>query len=147
VGFFLIIMNKNILVADDDAAVRDSLKKLLEGAGYQVICAADGDQAEASVAKDPVDLLILDLNLPKQDGWNVFGMANALRPLLPIVILTGLREQAENSRLPGVAALLEKPVDVQVLLNVVSRLLAEPAEHRLRRITSHLRKDRRPQFV
>ena len=140
-------MNKNILVADDDPAVRDSLKKLLESAGYQVLCAADGEEAEARLATDPVDLLILDLNLPKQDGWNVFGLASALRPLLPIVILTGLRDQSENSFLPGVAALLEKPVDVLVLLNVASRLLAEPAESRLRRITSHPPRRPHAQFV
>ena len=142
-----LMMNKRVLVADDDSAVRESLKKLLESAGYEVSTAADGDEAEAKIAAEPVDLLILDLSLPKQDGWNVFGLATALRPLLPIVILTGRKDQAENAFLPGIAAFLEKPVDVPVLLNVVSRLMSEPPETRLRRITSHLQRQSRAQLV
>jgi len=129
------VMNKRILVADDDNSVRESLKKVLENAGYDVICVANGDDAEKQISIETIDLLILDLNLPGQDGWNVFGLASALKPLLPVIILTGLKEQSENAFLAGVAAFLEKPVDVLVLLNTVARLLAEPAQLRLLRAT------------
>jgi len=129
-------MKKRILIADDDPAVREALKKVLEAEGFEVLLAADGDEAEARVSSEPLDLLVLDLRLPKQSGWNVFGLATALKPQLPIVILTGLKDQIENRFLPGVDALLEKPLEAAVLLRTVNRLLSEPAIQRLTRLST-----------
>jgi DNA-binding NtrC family response regulator len=130
-------MKTRILVADDDLAVRESLAKILRGAGHEVLCAANGEEAERLVANEPLDLLLLDLGLPTRGGWNVFGLATALRPLMPVVILTGLKDQSENKLLPGIAAFLEKPVEVPLLLQTIAGLLAEPEEQRWRRISAH----------
>jgi len=139
--FFFPFMNKRILIADDDSAIRDSLKKVLESAGYDVLCAVDGDDAERKFTSEPIDLLLLDLNLPKQNGWNVFGFVNAQSPLVPVVIITGMESQCDTALVPGVSAFLEKPIDMPVLLKTIEKLLAEPFERRLRRIASRFQAD------
>ena len=136
------IMNKRILVADDDRSVRDALKKVLEEADYDVIGAVDGEDAERKFTSETIDLLLLDLDLPKQNGWNVFGVINSQNPLLPIVIISGLKDQADTDLIPGVSAFLEKPIDVPVLLKTIDGLLQEPAEDRLRKITCRLQSSR-----
>jgi DNA-binding response OmpR family regulator len=140
-------MNKRILIADDDSAVRESLRKVLEGAGYQVLCAVDGDDAERKFTSEPIDLLLLDLNLPKQNGWNVFGFVSSQNPLLPIVIITGQSNRSDSDLVPGLSAFLEKPIDVAVLLKVIENLLAEPFERRLQRVTSHFQREERTQVL
>jgi DNA-binding NtrC family response regulator len=130
-------MNKRILLADDDGSVRDSLKKVLQEAGYEVICAIDGEDAERK-ATQPIDLLLLDLDMPGQNGWNVFGVINSQNPLLPVVIISGLINQANADLMPGVSAFLEKPIEVPVLLKTIQDLLEESVQVRLRKITSHL---------
>src|SRR5690349_12225860 len=133
-------MKSRILVADDDCSVRESLKKVLEEAGYEVVAAVDGEDAERKFTSEPIDLLVLDLDLPKQNGWNVFGVVNAQNPLLPIVIISGLKNHEESELIPGVSAFLEKPIDAGTLLETVESLLKEPIEERLRKITTHLQK-------
>jgi two-component system, OmpR family, response regulator MprA len=133
-------MSKRILLADDDRAVRDSLKKVLEEAGYEVVAAVDGEDAERKFTSAPVDLLLLDLDMPGQNGWNVFGVINSQNPLLPVVIISGFKNQVDSELIPGVSAFLEKPIDVVTLLETVDSLLNESINERLRKITTHLQK-------
>ena len=133
-------MTRRILLADDDRAVRDSLKKVLEEAGYEVLCAVDGEDAERKFTSAPVDLLLLDLDMPGQNGWNVFGVISSQNPLVPVVIISGFKSQVDSELIPGVSAFLEKPIDVVTLLETVESLLKEPIEDRLRKITAHLQK-------
>lgn len=134
-------MNKRILLADDDSSVRDSLRKVLQEAGYEVVCAIDGEDAERKFTSEPIDLMLLDLDMPRQNGWNVFGLINSQNPLLPVVIITGLENQSDRELVPGVSALLEKPLDVADLLRTIERLLVEPMETRLRKVTGHLQRN------
>lgn len=122
-------MKKRILIVDDDSSVRSSLQKILEGAGYDVASAPDGESAEGSFGKS--DLLILDLNLPIQDGWDVLGRVNADYPLLPVIVITGLADQLDERTIPGASAFLEKPVEVPALLLAIERLLSQTADQRL----------------
>lgn len=134
---FRIAMKPRILIVDDDRPVRESLKKVLGDAGYEILCAEDGEQAEAFFSSEAIDLLLLDLDLPKQNGWNVFGTASAINPLLPIIIITGFRDRLDTELTPGVSSVFEKPIEVPILLKVIEGLLAEPAEERLRKVTAH----------
>jgi DNA-binding response OmpR family regulator len=92
-------MNYRVLIADDDIAVRDALKAVLEGAGYEVLTAADGAEAESKINGEPIHLLLLDLGLPRQNGWNVLGLVTAQNPLLPVIIITGRSDCAESPRI------------------------------------------------
>jgi DNA-binding response OmpR family regulator len=127
-------MKKRICVVDDDSSVRESLKKVLEETGYEVILAADGKEAEGKLEDPMIELLILDLNMPNRDGWDVLEEANSNQPLMPVLIITGMMDQLATTAIPGVAALMSKPIDVSTLLKKIEYLLAESPEARLRRM-------------
>jgi len=126
-----------VLVADDDAAVRKSLSKVLKDAGYEVILAKNGQEAVAAFNPRQIDLLLLDLNLPIQDGWDAFERITTEAPALPIIITTGEANKYDIAMAAGVGALMEKPLDAPQLLQTIRELLAEPKEARLLRLCSY----------
>ena len=126
-----------VLVIDDDAAVRQSVAKVLEGAGYAVAAAADGEEAVVQFAPERVDLVLLDLNLPRRSGWDVFELLTTQYPLVPVIIITGMANQYRTALAAGAGALMEKPIDAPVLLKTIRELLAEPKEARLRRLCGY----------
>ncbi|HWC59140.1 MAG TPA: response regulator [Verrucomicrobiae bacterium] len=122
-------MKKKILIIDDDASVRSSLKNILTASGYDLAVAPDGDSAQSEFAQ--ADLLILDLNLPIQDGWDILGQVNSGYPLLPVIVITGLADQLDEHTIPGASAFLEKPIEVPALLETIEHLLNRTPEERL----------------
>jgi DNA-binding response OmpR family regulator len=127
-------MNSRIMVLDDEPQIRQSLLKLLRAEGYEVVLAANGQEALERFDRENIDLLLLDLNLPLKSGWDVFERVTALNPLLPIIIITGRDKQRDLAAAAGVGALMEKPLDVTLLLRTITELLAEPPESRLKRL-------------
>jgi len=132
-------MNKRILVVDDDLAIRESLKKLLDGAGYVTSLACDGQEGAASLEGAAFDLLLLDLDLPKVSGFDILEQVSTRHPLMPVIILTGLRDQCEPGAARIADALMEKPPDVSLLLSTIDKLLNESVETRLRRSSESLK--------
>lgn len=130
-------MKEKVLVVDDDASVRESLRKVLEDVGYQVVVAADGREAVEQFEGGHVDLLLLDIGLPVRNGWDAFERITNEAPVLPIIIITGQANQNDLAVAAGVGALMEKPLDVTGLLNTMQELLAEPIETRLRRLCGY----------
>lgn len=124
-------MKKRLLVVDDDASVRESLRKVLEDSGYEVVLAADAEEAEGRFEAQEFELLVLDLNLPGRDGWDVLDYVSSCAPLLPVIVITGLVDQLATRIIPGVSALLTKPVEVPVMLKTIEDLLAATGEERL----------------
>jgi DNA-binding NtrC family response regulator len=122
-------MKKRILIVDDDASIRSSLEKILTENGYELAVAADGDSAQDKFKH--ADLLILDLNLPIQDGWDILGEVNSNYPLLPVIVITGLVDQLDDRTIPGASGFLEKPIEVPALLTAVEHLLGQSPEERL----------------
>lgn len=127
-------MKKRILVVDDDLQVRESLGKLLRAEGYDVVPAADRQAAIREFYTGQVDLMLLDLVLPDGSGWDVFGTLSSDNPFLPIIIITGKENQRDLARLAGVGAVMEKPLNVYVLLKTIVELMSEDSETRLRRL-------------
>lgn len=126
-----------VLVADEDAVVRKSLSKVLKDAGYEVILAKCGQEAVEQFNPRQIDLLLLDLNLPIQDGWDAFERITSEAPALPIIITTGEANQDDIAMAAGVGALMEKPLDAPQLLQTIRELLAEPKEARLLRLCNY----------
>lgn len=126
--------DKRILLVDDDPTVRDSLGNVLEGEGYFVIPAENGQQALDFANKLPVDLALLDLNMPVMNGWDTFWQLTGEHPLIPVIIATARPNQLFAAVGAGVGALLEKPMDIPTLLLTIKRLLAESVETRLERL-------------
>ncbi len=119
---------RRILVVDDDAAIRNSLKKLVDQAGYQAVLADDGRQGRDCLASEHFDLLILDLDLPKISGWDVLDWLAVNERHLPVIVLTALADECEPGALVTADVLLQKPPDVSVLLKTIDELLHEPPE-------------------
>ena len=125
---------KNILVVDDDPSVRAMLTRALAKEGYQVQSAADGAEALRSANATPPDLVLLDVKLREESGWDVFRRFIRKWPLLPVVIITARPNQLFTALAAGVGALLEKPLHVPRLLLTISRLLRESVETRVARL-------------
>jgi DNA-binding response OmpR family regulator len=126
---------KKIMLVDDDSAIRKILLRLLTEEGYRVLPAANGFEALefASVAR--FDLVLLDLNMPRKNGWETFEQLTAKDPLLPIIVITARPNQLFPALASGVGALLEKPLDFTRLLETIDYLLKEPPEVRRGRIS------------
>lgn len=120
---------------DDDSSVRESIARALSYEGFHPLTAADGEEALRLAASDSVDLVLLDLNMPRKNGWDTFERLTAKHPLLPVIIVTARANQLFTALAAGAGALIEKPVDFIQLLETIRSLLNEPAEARLARLT------------
>ena len=116
---------QRVLVVDDDADVRDSLRRALGYAGYEVATAVNGAEALKSVARSPVDLIILDVLMPMLDG---LGACRALRDRgdgTPVLVLTA--RDTVDDRVAGLDAgaddYLVKPFALRELVARMNALL------------------------
>jgi CheY-like chemotaxis protein len=118
---------KKILVADDTPNGRELVKTVLEGSGYQVIEASDGLEALASAREVLPDLIILDLHMPKLDGFGVVEELHrdAKLAATPILALTAsaMMGDKERAMAVGFTAYITKPIRLSELRNEVARLL------------------------
>lgn len=87
-----------ILIAEDDANLADGLTQSLRHAGYAVDCARTGSQADAALAVGQYDLVILDLGLPKMNGFEVLKRLRARHSKMPVLILTALDAVSDRVR-------------------------------------------------
>lgn len=117
-----------ILVVDDEAIVRNSLRRALTRFGYRVLEAADGGTALAQLqaAQPPVDLVILDLVLPG-GGAGVFEVLKAVRPELKVLVSSGYSPESAQALAAKVQGFLPKPYEIAELREAVARALTSPA--------------------
>ena len=128
-------MKNRILLVDDDFAVREMVARALHSETFDVIQARNGQEAIFQVQASQPDLVLLDLNMPGMDGWQSYETIERLQPLLPVILITALPEQHAHAVRLGIDALMEKPLDLPLLLETIRRLLREPARRRIRRLT------------
>jgi CheY-like chemotaxis protein len=119
--------NPRILVVDDNPAMRKGLSLRLRSYGYDVLLAEDGISATAAAVTEQPDLMILDLGLPRGDGFVVMDrlQRNGRLSRIPVIVLTG-RELAGNrdrALQAGAAAFFQKPVEDCILLGAVRQAL------------------------
>jgi len=119
-----------ILIVDDEAIVRNSLKRALTRFGYRVLEAGDGGSALATMqaADPPVDLIILDLVLPG-GGAGIFELLKAVRPDVRVLISSGYSPDADAARglIDRVEGFLPKPYELGQLRTAVSQALSGKA--------------------
>ncbi len=112
-----------VLVVDDEEAVRDLARAVLEHHGIEVLEAEDGESALAlyAEAKDRVGLVLLDLTMPGLDGEETFHGLQRLRPAVRVVLSSGYNEQQATGRFGGLglAGFLRKPYRAEQLLTMV----------------------------
>jgi CheY-like chemotaxis protein len=125
---------ERVLLVDDDKNVRESLTEVLVCEGYSVQPAADGDEALRCLETQRVDIVLLDLNMPRLNGWNTFEKVVERWPLIPILIITARPNQLFLAASAGAAGLLEKPVDIPAMIQAIRSALEEPTDVRLERL-------------
>jgi DNA-binding response OmpR family regulator len=118
-------MKKTILIVDDDRSVADSLRKLLAAERFNVLIATDGAEATRLFRDQPVDLVVLDINLGYESGWEVFQTMQEIKPYVPTIIITAEYGQRDQAIAAGAEALVEKPIDVPPFLDLIRELLAD----------------------
>ena len=114
-----------ILIIEDEKLLADSLKALLEKKGFDVECVYDGESGEEYAETGVYDLLILDVMMPKMDGFEVARSVRAKRCGTPILMLTarsGLEDRIRGLN-AGADYYLTKPFDSRELLACVNALL------------------------
>ena len=127
-------MAKKILVVDDDPDILAAVTMILESQDYQVVTARDGVEGLANLKAEKPDMMILDLLMPKMDGWAVCKELQDPRWAkyrdIPILILTSVREDASRRRYELETGLeldvddyVEKPFSPDILLERVERLI------------------------
>ena len=120
-------MIKKILAVDDSPTILAIIQDMLESAGYEVLSAVDGQEALDKARKEKPDLIILDIMLPKLDGYKVCSMLK-LDPNyknILIIFLTALsQESAEKMCSEATAdAYITKPFEPEILLSTIKELL------------------------
>lgn len=119
--------NRRLLVADDSADMRESLKIVLERAGYEVALAPDGLQALEMQRARPADVLITDIFMPDADGFEAIDAFRSEFPATKIIAVSGgaqftKRDYLPDAELAGADATLQKPFDVDKLLALLKNL-------------------------
>lgn len=115
----------SILIVDDNAHDRELLKSLLEHGGYSVSVRSSGKAALAALEKTVFELMVLDLNMPDMDGFEVLRAVRRKLPQLNIVVISGFMPARllEPARALGANAVLDKNLAADLLLPTVSNLL------------------------
>ena len=120
--------NAHILVCDDEIDLRDMLQEYLGKRGYKVSAASGGDELRRILAVSPVDVIIMDINMPKEDGLSIL---RSLRPetTTPVIMLTAAGDVVDRiiGLEMGADDYLSKPVDLRELEARIKAILRREA--------------------
>lgn len=116
-------MRKTILVVDDDEGLQVTLEAILVDEGYEVVVASDGIAALDRVLDAPPQVILLDLMMPRMDGYTFASelQRRRLHPGIPIIVLTADGRAQQKAARVGAEGYLEKPFDLVALLDEVAR--------------------------
>jgi len=125
-----------ILIADDDPDVREFLKLILQETSYDLIFAANGEEVMEKIGQQIPDLLVLDLLMPKKDGFEVIKELKKEPEYskIPILILTSVKKEASERRYELETGLsldvddyVEKPINPQDFIHRIEKILSRQA--------------------
>lgn len=124
------IESKTILVVDDDEIMRDALKRILEKEGYRVLLAEDGMELSKLLESSNFDLILLDINLPWVDGFELCRIIKSQGPLqdIPLILISARkdREDIERGFEAGCNNYISKPFDIDHMTEIVDKALTSP---------------------
>ena len=116
-----------ILYIEDNSDNRKLVRRVLEWDGYEVVEAKDGTEALARLETEPIDLALLDINMPDIDGYTLTTAirSNPRFSRLPIVAVTAnvMRGDRERSLQAGCDGYIQKPIDIDTLSQQIERFL------------------------
>jgi len=114
-------MPKKILVVDDEADLVEILKSSLEVNNYEVITALDGEEGLKKAKEEKPDLILLDILMPKKDGWTFvreMKMDESIKNI-PVIVFTVKEQFKGEFELEGVKDYIVKPVEIEKLLDKI----------------------------
>jgi len=118
-----------ILVVEDNQASREMISRRLEGRGFSVVAAQDGEQGYALARSESPDVILMDISLPGINGWEVIELLKSESNTrdIPLIVLTAHALVTDRARADeiGCGDYFSKPVDFQRLLESIGRLLRE----------------------
>jgi len=115
-----------ILIVDDDVEIIESVRYALEGEGYQVVIARDGNQGLALAERETPNLIILDMMMPKRSGFLVLEKLRRMSDeMVPVIMITGNEGSRHKAyaELLGVSEYIRKPFQMDKLVRAVDRQL------------------------
>lgn len=120
---------KRILVVEDEAEMVEAIRIRLEQANYEVLVAGDGVEALEKARKEKPDLIILDIMIPKVDGYAVCSLLkrDVKSNTIPIIMLTAKAQESDRmvGLIAGADAYIAKPYHHEILLAKIKELLGD----------------------
>ena len=122
---------RTILVAEDEEPMLMLLQSALSKRGYNVYLARDGEEALAlfEAYKDVIDAILLDIGLPKLDGWDVIQRVKSARPAVSVIITSGYVDPEFKTKLleTGVKGFLDKPYTIEAVIKTLQQIIEKSA--------------------
>lgn len=118
-----------VLVAEDDATLREEVVELLRAGGHEVHAASDGNEAIRRLEAEPFDLALVDWNMPGKTGGEVLKKAREIRPQTAVIVMTGYADvdRAVEAMRSGAKDFLQKPFEAESLEKTIESIRAELA--------------------
>ena len=108
-----------VLVVDDEPGMRETLVDILETVGYEVSAAGDGEQALDAVRENDVDVVVMDVQMPKRDGVSVLQQLRSPPPTIIMMTAYAIEERLRSAVDANAFAILHKPFAVDRLLSLI----------------------------
>jgi CheY-like chemotaxis protein len=121
----------SVLIVDDDASLRDTLRRMVESVGYDVYCAEDARTAIANVTDREPDIIITDIYMPAGDGFELLNWLRNNGIRTPVIAMSGSSsgigeyDQLSVAEHLGAAAVIDKPFRQSKLVETIDRVLAK----------------------
>jgi len=118
-------MKKTILICDDEEGIRESLKLILEN-DYELLFATNGQEAIESLKKNSVDIVIIDIKMPRMDGIETMRKLKEANPAVKLLVTSGYKsvETAREAISAGAVNYIVKPFERTQILDAVKKLAA-----------------------
>jgi len=133
-------VRKRILIVDDETDIRLVIRTLLNAAGYEVEDAQDGEAALQKLSSKHFDLMVLDIMMPKMDGYALMEQLKKREICIPVVMLTVKADHPSlwKSYQQGAALHMTKPFESEKLVDAVNYLVGDISKEERRRIETTL---------
>jgi len=118
-------MKKRILICDDEEGIRESLRLILEKE-YELSFATRGKEAIEIIKREPIDIVIIDIKMPRMDGIETMRELKALRPNVRILVTSGYKsvETAQEAVNAGASDYIVKPFERAEILDAVRKYIS-----------------------
>lgn len=113
-----------VAIVDDDPRLLESVQELLESTGYVARSFSSAESLLAEGLSD-VDALITDIGMPGMDGFALRELVRRTHPALPVFLVTGRHEIADQNRAQGICGFFRKPFDTRILLSAIDEALRD----------------------